>query len=146
MLTYLMPVMVMAACYSRMSHVLWRSESIGELSQRQIQSIHSKRKVSCVFSYSMTWLNFQITPLKTKTIINQLVWDTSIELTTGSQILLSNNDITRKQVLKKVQKKVRKSPVLKVRPSTVESSREKMMFKWCFWTLQCETIKATWST
>lgn len=45
-MTYLIPVIIMGACYSRMSHVLWRSQGIGELSQRQTESIQSKRKVS----------------------------------------------------------------------------------------------------
>lgn len=44
--TYLIPVIVMGCCYTRMSYVLWRSKSIGELNQRQSESIQSKRKVS----------------------------------------------------------------------------------------------------
>ena len=47
-LTYLIPVSVMGVCYSRMSYILWRSQSIGELSQRQAESIQSKRKVSAI--------------------------------------------------------------------------------------------------
>ncbi len=47
-LTYLIPVSVMGVCYSRMSYILWRSQSIGELSQRQAESIQSKRKVSTI--------------------------------------------------------------------------------------------------
>ena len=46
MLTYLIPVSVMGVCYSRMSYILWRSQTIGELNQRQAESIQSKRKVS----------------------------------------------------------------------------------------------------
>jgi tachykinin-like receptor len=45
-LTYLIPVSVMGVCYSRMSYILWRSQTIGELNQRQAESIQSKRKVS----------------------------------------------------------------------------------------------------
>lgn len=44
-LTYLIPVSVMGVCYSRMSYILWRSQTIGELNQRQAESIQSKRKV-----------------------------------------------------------------------------------------------------
>lgn len=43
--TYLMPVCVMGACYARMSYVLWRSKSIGEINERQAECIQSKRKV-----------------------------------------------------------------------------------------------------
>jgi hypothetical protein len=43
--TYLIPVIVMGACYSRMGYVLWRGKSIGEQNQRQAESIQSKHKV-----------------------------------------------------------------------------------------------------
>jgi tachykinin-like receptor len=45
-LTYLVPVIAMAVCYTLMGRELWGSRSIGELTQRQIDSIKSKRKVS----------------------------------------------------------------------------------------------------
>lgn len=41
-----MPMIVMAVCYTLMGRELWGSRSIGELTQRQIDSIKSKRKVS----------------------------------------------------------------------------------------------------
>jgi tachykinin-like receptor len=44
-LTYLVPVIAMAVCYTLMGRELWGSRSIGELTQRQIDSIKSKRKV-----------------------------------------------------------------------------------------------------
>jgi len=40
------PVAAMGVSYSLMSHVLWRAKGIGELNQRQEESIQSKRKVS----------------------------------------------------------------------------------------------------
>lgn len=40
-----MPMIVMAVCYTLMGRELWGSRSIGELTQRQIDSIKSKRKV-----------------------------------------------------------------------------------------------------
>jgi tachykinin-like receptor len=43
--TYLFPVIVMGACYSRMGYVLWRGKNIGEQNQRQAESIQSKHKV-----------------------------------------------------------------------------------------------------
>jgi tachykinin-like receptor len=45
-LTYLVPVTAMAVCYTLMGRELWGSRSIGELTQRQMDSIKSKRKVS----------------------------------------------------------------------------------------------------
>ena len=48
MLTYVLPVVAMAVSYSRMGRVLWGSQSIGELSSRQLESIQSKRKVICI--------------------------------------------------------------------------------------------------
>jgi hypothetical protein len=45
-LTYVVPVIAMAVCYTLMGRELWGSRSIGELTQRQLDSIKSKRKVS----------------------------------------------------------------------------------------------------
>jgi len=45
-LTYLVPVTAMVVCYTLMGRELWGSRSIGELTQRQAESIKSKRKVS----------------------------------------------------------------------------------------------------
>ena len=47
-LTYVIPVVTMGVSYSLMSHVLWRAKGIGELNQRQAESIQSKRKVSTI--------------------------------------------------------------------------------------------------
>lgn len=44
--TYLIPMMVMAVCYTLMGRKLWGSKSIGELTQYQKESMKSKRKVS----------------------------------------------------------------------------------------------------
>ncbi|KAI9564743.1 hypothetical protein GHT06_008484 [Daphnia sinensis] len=52
--TYLIPVIVMGACYSRMGYVLWRGKSIGEQNQRQAESIQSKHKVVRMFTVIVT--------------------------------------------------------------------------------------------
>ncbi|XP_046643009.1 neuromedin-K receptor-like isoform X2 [Daphnia pulicaria] len=62
-LTYLIPVSVMGVCYSRMSYILWRSQTIGELNQRQAESIQSKRKVVRMFMvivmlFAVCWLPY----------------------------------------------------------------------------------------
>jgi hypothetical protein len=44
--TYVVPMSAMAGCYTAMGRELWGSRSIGEMTQRQIDSIRSKRKVS----------------------------------------------------------------------------------------------------
>ncbi|CAG9769273.1 unnamed protein product [Ceutorhynchus assimilis] len=43
-IAYLVPMTLMSLCYTVMGKVLWGSQSIGELTQRQIDSIRSKRK------------------------------------------------------------------------------------------------------
>ncbi|KAH9631812.1 hypothetical protein HF086_011060 [Spodoptera exigua] len=43
--TYAIPMLGMTFFYSAMGKVLWGSGSIGELTQRQVDSIRSKRKV-----------------------------------------------------------------------------------------------------
>lgn len=44
-LTYGVPMLIMIVCYTIMGRVLWGSQSIGEHTQRQIESIKSKKKV-----------------------------------------------------------------------------------------------------
>jgi tachykinin-like receptor len=44
--TYLAPVVAMAVCYTLMGRELWGSKSIGEQTQRQLDNIKSKKKVS----------------------------------------------------------------------------------------------------
>ncbi|KAF4532812.1 hypothetical protein B566_EDAN002662 [Ephemera danica] len=44
--TYVLPMSAMAGCYTAMGRELWGSRSIGELTQRQIDSIRSKRKLA----------------------------------------------------------------------------------------------------
>ncbi|XP_049839482.1 tachykinin-like peptides receptor 86C [Schistocerca gregaria] len=46
LVTYVLPVGAMVGCYSAMGRELWGSRSIGEMTQRQADSIRSKRKVS----------------------------------------------------------------------------------------------------
>jgi hypothetical protein len=45
LMTYVLPMCAMVACYSAMGRELWGSRSIGEQTQRQVDSIRSKRKV-----------------------------------------------------------------------------------------------------
>lgn len=52
--TYLMPMTVMAVCYTLMGIELWGSRSIGEFTQRQMDSIKSKRKVCVSLLISIT--------------------------------------------------------------------------------------------
>ncbi|PNF38360.1 hypothetical protein B7P43_G08973, partial [Cryptotermes secundus] len=62
-LTYLVPVIAMAVCYTLMGRELWGSRSIGELTQRQVDSIKSKRKVVRMFVivvsiFAFCWLPY----------------------------------------------------------------------------------------
>lgn len=45
-LTYGIPMLVMIVCYTLMGKELWGSQSIGEHTQRQTESVKSKKKVS----------------------------------------------------------------------------------------------------
>jgi len=54
--TYLIPMTAMAICYGSMSWELWGQTQIGEVTQRQINSMISKRKVRlilCVVALSI---------------------------------------------------------------------------------------------
>lgn len=51
-LTYGIPMLVMIVCYTVMGKELWGSKSIGEHTQRQRESVKSKKKVSTVRVYS----------------------------------------------------------------------------------------------
>ncbi|GBP17386.1 Tachykinin-like peptides receptor 86C [Eumeta japonica] len=62
--TYAVPMLGMTFFYSAMGRVLWGSRSIGELTQRQIDSIRSKRKVVRMFIlviviFGICWLPYQ---------------------------------------------------------------------------------------
>ncbi|XP_047984209.1 tachykinin-like peptides receptor 86C [Leguminivora glycinivorella] len=62
--TYAVPMLGMTFFYSAMGRVLWGSRSIGELTQRQIDSIRSKRKVVKMFIlviviFGICWLPYQ---------------------------------------------------------------------------------------
>lgn len=39
-------MILMIGCYTAMGRVLWGSRSIGEMTQRQVEAIRSKRKVN----------------------------------------------------------------------------------------------------
>lgn len=45
-LTYGIPMLVMVVCYTLMGKELWGSQSIGEHTERQKESVKSKKKVS----------------------------------------------------------------------------------------------------
>ncbi|XP_049820597.1 tachykinin-like peptides receptor 86C [Aethina tumida] len=62
-LTYVVPIILMSLCYTIMGRVLWGSRSIGEMTQRQIDSIKSKRKVVKMFIlvvliFGICWLPY----------------------------------------------------------------------------------------
>jgi len=44
--TYFVPIIVMGYTYTRVGIELWGSQSIGEATQRQLENIKSKRRVS----------------------------------------------------------------------------------------------------
>jgi len=46
--TYVVPIVVMTITYARVGVELWGSQSIGECTQRQMENIRSKRRVSFV--------------------------------------------------------------------------------------------------
>lgn len=68
--TYGIPMIVMIICYSIMGRILWGSQSIGENTERQTESVKSKKKVSmehllcqygthpCSFARLLTRSNF----------------------------------------------------------------------------------------
>ncbi|KAL0832963.1 hypothetical protein ABMA28_001097 [Loxostege sticticalis] len=61
--TYAVPMLGMTFFYSAMGKVLWGSRSIGELTQRQVDSIRSKRKVVKMFIlviviFGICWLPY----------------------------------------------------------------------------------------
>lgn len=52
--TYIVPLAVMAVCYTIMGKELWGSKTIGQMTQRHMESIKSKRKVSIHFYLLIT--------------------------------------------------------------------------------------------
>ena len=54
-LTYAIPVTGMIVCYSVMGRVLWGAKQIGELSQRHVETLRSKRKVTLLKGASLTY-------------------------------------------------------------------------------------------
>lgn len=53
-ITYLVPILSMMYTYARIGIELWGSQSIGECTQRQMENIKSKRRVSAVGSNYFT--------------------------------------------------------------------------------------------
>ncbi|XP_068201558.1 tachykinin-like peptides receptor 86C [Palaemon carinicauda] len=59
--TYLLPMLVKVACYFLIGRELWGSKTIGEMSERQINSIRSKRRIVKMFivivaAFGLCWL------------------------------------------------------------------------------------------
>ncbi|XP_060834975.1 tachykinin-like peptides receptor 86C [Rhopalosiphum padi] len=52
--TYIIPLAVMAVCYTIMGRELWGSKTIGQMTQRHVESIKSKRKVVRMFAVVVT--------------------------------------------------------------------------------------------
>lgn len=46
MMTYFIPIISMSYTYARIGAELWGSRSIGESTQRQVDNVQSKRRVS----------------------------------------------------------------------------------------------------
>lgn len=44
--TYVIPMLVMVVCYTLMGRELWGSQSIGEHTERQRESVKAKKKVN----------------------------------------------------------------------------------------------------
>lgn len=65
-------MVLMTACYTAMGRVLWGSRSIGEMTQRQIDSIKSKRKVSIFNPCKMQSLIYSSNEYRIKVIYNPL--------------------------------------------------------------------------
>uniref|UniRef100_A0A1A9VEM5 G-protein coupled receptors family 1 profile domain-containing protein n=1 Tax=Glossina austeni TaxID=7395 RepID=A0A1A9VEM5_GLOAU len=64
-ITYGIPMIVMLICYTLMGRVLWGSRSIGETTERQLESIKSKRKVVRMFIaivaiFAICWLPYHM--------------------------------------------------------------------------------------
>ncbi|XP_055387751.1 tachykinin-like peptides receptor 86C [Condylostylus longicornis] len=64
-LTYGIPMLVMLVCYFLMGRVLWGSRSIGENTERQIESMKSKKKVVRMFIaivsiFAICWLPYHM--------------------------------------------------------------------------------------
>ncbi|KAH8341826.1 hypothetical protein KR059_001037 [Drosophila kikkawai] len=64
-LTYGIPMIIMLICYSLMGRVLWGSRSIGENTDRQMESMKSKRKVVRMFIaivsiFAICWLPYHL--------------------------------------------------------------------------------------
>ncbi|KAF9803218.1 hypothetical protein SFRURICE_007493 [Spodoptera frugiperda] len=61
--TYAIPMLGMTFFYSAMGKVLWGSGSIGELTQRQVDSIRSKRKHMYLGFYWLAMANAMVNPI-----------------------------------------------------------------------------------
>ncbi|CAO1429904.1 unnamed protein product [Diamesa hyperborea] len=64
-LTYGIPIMIMVICYTLMGRELWGSRSIGEHTERQLESMKSKKKVVRMFIiivaiFAICWLPYHL--------------------------------------------------------------------------------------
>ncbi|XP_049537972.1 tachykinin-like peptides receptor 86C [Anopheles darlingi] len=64
-LTYGIPMLIMIVCYSLMGRELWGSRSIGEHTERQLESMKSKKKVVRMFIivvtiFAICWLPYHL--------------------------------------------------------------------------------------
>jgi len=50
-ITYFIPIGLMGFTYAMIGHELWGSQSIGECTQRQLEHIKSKRRVSLFYQF-----------------------------------------------------------------------------------------------
>lgn len=54
-ITYFIPIGLMGFTYAMIGHELWGSQSIGECTQRQLEHIKSKRRVSFLYYYILSF-------------------------------------------------------------------------------------------
>ncbi|KAF0311075.1 Tachykinin-like peptides receptor 99D [Amphibalanus amphitrite] len=57
-LTYFLPLTATTYCYTRMSVELWGSQSIGEATPVQIESVNSKRRIAVLSGGSLPRLRY----------------------------------------------------------------------------------------
>ena len=65
-LTYFLPIGSMTFTYARVGLELWGSQSIGECTQRQLDNIKSKRKVSDLKKLKRKYVKLKIQSLSIK--------------------------------------------------------------------------------
>ena len=56
--TYAVPMLGMGVCYTIIGRVLWGENQIGELNQRHVDTLRSKRKVCMIYIDHLNLINF----------------------------------------------------------------------------------------